>query len=256
MGKNSIEFENKNVSSYKIGSLLILEVKQDAFNSLINVIDSFQMLDWFKAVSEEKSLKGLLIIGEENVYCEQAYTQFLSDISGERISSDHKNAIQKLKGNNKRHIQINMLNNFARMFIENNKLIITAVAGSVSSPFWGLSLVSDLRIATINSMFHLTDKLYNLYPGLLPFCLMKHIGLSGTQRILYTKEFIDVYEALSLGLINSLVDKDNYKSASINYSINVLEYEHKYFRNVKKLITYNLLEQYEQYKLNEQFMVE
>ena len=244
-----IEFENENISSRKVGSILVLELKREAFHLIIDLDESFEMLDWFNLISKDKGIKGLLIIGDQNAYCDEAYAQYLSEVTGEKILPDKKHAIKSFKEKNKREIEINMLNNFTRMFIENPKIIIAAMSGCVASPFWGLSLVADLRIAAENTEFHLSDKLYDLYPsGALPFFLKKHIGLSKTQEIIFTKDKITAAEARSLGLLNGLVSKDNFKSDSISYANKILEYDYEYFKNAKILIQHSLLEEYNRYQ--------
>ncbi len=251
----SIEFENENFLSYKVDSIIVLEVKQDSFHSIVDIEESFKTLEWFELVKVNKNTKGMLIIGNKDVFGEEAYTKLMTEITGEEILPYKQHPVRKFKEENKRYILINMINNFARMIIEFPKIIITAVDGSIASPFWGLSLASDLRIATENTEFHLSDKRFNLHPGgALPFFLVRHIGLSRTQEIIYTRDKIDPNEALSLGLVNCIINKNHYKSDAINYANNVLEYEREYYKNAKKLIHNFTIKEYEDYLESEQKM--
>lgn len=244
-----LEFEFDDIKSYKVGSLVILEPKTDGFHTLLNVDESFEIIQWLDLAGKDKTVKGILFIGNENCFCDKAYAKHLSDLTGENINHDEPRIVKKIIDDKKRSIQINMLNNYIRKIIETPKMFIIALTSCVVSPFFGLSLAADYRIASPDLIIHLNSKEYGLHPsGGIPFFMIKHVGLSKTQEILYNQRYMDASTAKYLRLINHLTSLTNYRNDVISHTIEMLEStNYEYFFYTKQLINYKLLEEFESY---------
>ena len=244
-----VEFELENIKSSKVGSIIILEPKSDGFQSLLNIEENIELLEWFDFVGQDQSVKGILFIGDEYCFGDYAYAKHLKSLTGEDILPEEPRIVKKIVDHKSRSIQINMLNSFIRKIVELPKMIFVALSHCVVSPFWGLSLAADYRIANPNLLVHLNSKEYGLHPsGGVPFFMKKQLGLSKTQEILYGEKILDVKTLKNLGLINKLTSDNNYRHDAISITNNILESTNlEYFYYTKQLVNFRLLKEFESY---------
>ena len=244
----TIEFDYEDIKSFRIGSLIVLEPKTDAVKTLFNFDESFDIMDWMNMVANDNSIKGILFIGNEECFSDNVYTIYISSITGQHIDSKNSNLVKEFVDRRKREIQINMLNNYIREIIKFPKMFFIALTGCVVSPFFGVSLVSDFRIANPNLLIHMNSKEYGLHPsGGVPLFLMKHIGFSKTQEILYSQRFIDSSEANKLGIIN-YITSDNFRNDALSIAVKIINSTNvEYFRYTKQLVNYKLLDEFNAY---------
>jgi len=237
------------IKSSKIGSLVILEPKTDGFHTLLNVGESFELIEWLDMAGKDKSVKGILFIGNENCFCDNAYAKHLATLTGENINPEEPRPVKKIIDDKKRSIQINMLNNYIRKIIETPKMFFVALTNCVVSPFFGLSLAADYRIASPDLLIHLNSKEYGLHPsGGVPFFMVRQLGLLKTQEILYNQRYMDALTAKNLGLINHLTSSNNYRSDAISQAIEILEStSYEYFFYTKQLINHKILKEFQVY---------
>ncbi len=253
-----LEFEFDDIKSYKVGSMVVLEPKTDWFQTLLNVDESFELIEWMDLAGNDKSVKGILFIGNEDCFCDKAYARHLSTFSGENINPDEPRIVVKITDSKKRAIQINMLNNYIKKILETPKMFLISLTGCVVSPFFGLSLAADFRIASPDLIIHLNSKEYGLHPsGGIPLFMEKQVGLSKTQEIIYNQKYIDALTAKNLGLINHLTSSKNYKNDVISYSLDLLDStSYEYFFYTKQLINNKLIKEFTNYaKLESNFAV-
>ena len=244
-----LEFDYEDIKSFRIGSLMVLEPKKDAFNTLFNFDESFDIMDWMDLVKDDNSIKGILFISNEICFSDEAYVRYISSITDQHIDPQHPKFITKFIDSRKREIQINMLNNYIRKIIEFPKIVFMAITDCVVSPFFGISLATDFRIANPNLVIHLNSKEYGLHPsGGVPFFLMRHIGLSKAQEILYSRRFIKSSEANELGIINYLTSENNFRKDALSFAIEIINSTNvEYFYYTKKLVNYKLLSEFNSY---------
>lgn len=245
----TIEFDYEDIKSFTLGSLVVLEPKTDAIKTLFNFDESFDLMDWIDLVGKDNSIKGILFVGNEECFSDNVYTKYISSISGQEINSQNPKFITEFIDPRKRQIQINMLNNFIRKIIAFPKMVFISLTGTVVSPFFGLSLAADFRIAHPNLKIHLNSIEYGLHPsGGVPIFLKKHIGISKTQEILYSQRFINTSDAKGLGLLNMLTSPDNYRNEALSIAVDIINSSSvEYFYHTKKLVSYNLLNEFNAY---------
>lgn len=244
----TIEFDYEDIKSFRVGSLIVLEPKTDAIKTLFNFDESFTLIDWMDMIGKDTSIKGILFIGNKECFSDNVYAKYISSITGQHIDSEHSKFVTEFVESRKREIQINMLNNYIREIIKFPKMFFIALTDCVVSPFFGISLVSDFRIANPNLVIHLNSKEYGLHPsGGVPLFLTKHVGFSKTQELLYSRRFIDSSEAKELGIIN-YITSDNYRNDSLSIAIEIINSTNaEYFRYTKKLVNYKLLSEFSSY---------
>ncbi|MHA1269347.1 MAG: enoyl-CoA hydratase/isomerase family protein [Candidatus Helarchaeota archaeon] len=105
------------------------------------------------------------------------------------------------------------IHDYFNMIEEFPKVLIAAVDGYAVGGGCELSLVCDLRIATKRSEFGLPE----LNLGTLPGAggtqrLIKLIGLSRAKQMILLGEYISAEKAYDYGLVNFLVDVDDFES--------------------------------------------
>lgn len=247
--KMTVEFENQNYRSSRIGSLVVLETKTDGFQSLVKIEDNMELFNRLDFINQDKSIKGILIIGKENNFGDEAFAKHLATMTGEMVDPKNPTVVKKIVDSSKRTIQINILNGYIRKFIEMPKMLFVALSGCIVSPFWGMSLAADFKIGSIDFSVHLNSKEYGLHPsGGVPFFMIKHIGLSKTQEMLYGEKYINAETLKSLGFINRVISADNFRDDAISVAFDILESTCcEYFYYTKQLININLLKDFDNY---------
>jgi len=75
--------------------------------------------------------------------------------------------------------------------------------------------------------------------------MIKQLGLSKTQEILYNQRYLDALTAKNLGIINHLTSSNNYRSDAISQAIEIIEStSYEYFFYAKQLINHKILEEF------------
>jgi len=109
--KKELKFEFDDIKSFKLGSLVVSEPKTDAFNTLLNIDESFELIEWLDMAGKDKSVKGILFIGNDICFSDKVYSKHLATLTGEFINPEEPRVVKKIIDDKKRSIQINMLNN-------------------------------------------------------------------------------------------------------------------------------------------------
>jgi len=84
--KNNIEFELESIKSHKVGSLVVLEPKTDTFQIFNNITNTIKLYECFDYVSNDETIKGILYLGDEHCFGEEAYARLLKSLTGENIN--------------------------------------------------------------------------------------------------------------------------------------------------------------------------
>lgn len=250
--KIEIVFEDDFLKTGKEGSLVYLEIKQDGFKFVTNIDEGFKFLSWLESVKEDDAIKGILIIGNEYSFCEQAYYDFIVSISDRSIEGSETAEIFKFVHHKTRLRQINILHNIILNLMKLPKLVISAVAGSVVTPFASLVLGTDFRIGTHDTEFKFTHKNFGLFPaGGLPLFLSESVGTSKAQEIMFKNEPLNADYLFKLGILNSIIEGD-FKDEAIKNSINLISDDHRVISGTKKLINHsrlNVLDDYFKFEM-------
>jgi enoyl-CoA hydratase/carnithine racemase len=197
-------------------NLAVISFKSGAFELITSLNDSQVMMDFIRDAEYEPSVKGLLLLNEPGCLGEQAYDQFIRSILKEDDtleSKDYPVFLQK----NTRFRQIFILNKFIRYLSGYHKLVIAGMGSTIVTPFMGVALVADMRIASPHGMFSLAHRKYGLHPsGAIPFFLTHYLGHSKAIEIQLTDR-ISAEESFRLGLVNQILPADNFTQNCIRY---------------------------------------
>jgi enoyl-CoA hydratase/carnithine racemase len=197
-------------------NLAVISFKSGAFDLITNLVESQVMMDFIRDAEYEPSVKGLLLLNEPGCMGEQAYDQFIRSILKEDDtleSKDYPVFLQK----NTRFRQIFILNKFIRYLSGYHKLVIVGLGCTMVTPFMGVALVADMRVASPYGVFSLAHRKYGLHPsGAIPFFLTHYLGHSKAIEI-QLSDRISAEESFRLGLINQILPADNFTQNCIRY---------------------------------------
>lgn len=254
MNDSKLKIETDVIRTHVSDSLAILEVKKDAFSMMTEIREGFTILNWYKDIKNNNSIKGVLLFGKSNLLSETPYKRFLSNISEKGLEELELQNLDSLN-TTERKKQINMLNNFTRNILEFPKMIISFLDGCVVTPFIGSILATDMKLATKQTTFSFLHKKFGLHPtGALPFFLTACIGFTRAKNLLYTKDELNAEELLSLGLIDEIISPKNIDEV-IEYAKTVVEKNSETFKTTKELANKIFYDQYQSFMELESQMV-
>ena len=197
-------------------NLAVISFKSGAFELITSINESQVMMDFIRDAEYEQSVKGLLLLNQPDCLGELAYDQFIRSILKEDDtleSKDYPVFLQK----NTRFRQINILNKFIRYLSGYHKLVIAGLGSTMVTPFMGVALVADMRLASPHGVFSLAHRKYGLHPsGAIPFFLTHYLGHSKALEI-QLSDRISAEESFRLGLVNQILPAENFTQNCIRY---------------------------------------
>jgi len=227
--------------------LAILRIKKDAFKNIVSIDKNREMHAWLENINNIKEIKTILIITDEFALSEINYYNFLAHISGKKPEDLSPEETRIMVETTERAIEINSISNYVRQFIKLNKLIISCFSGEVVTPFFGLSLLTDLRFGSENMTFLLSHLKYGIHPsGLLPLMLPKHIGYGKAMNYLISGGKINAVEAFKLGLLSRVFSKANFEKQCIEEAKRISLNSQNVISSTKELF-YNFNNELEDY---------
>jgi len=131
------------------------------------------------------------------------------------------------------------------------KPVIAAMNGHALGGGFGLSASADIRLITKDAKIGFPAvRLGAILPIGCTLRINALIGSGKTKELLLTGRLIDSREALQLGLVNKVVDKENLLLEAMNYAEDILAGSDEALRLTKELTNQQLLVEIAQYTLN------
>lgn len=93
------------------------------------------------------------------------------------------------------------------------KVVIAAVQGHAIAGGCGLATVCDLSISTSEAKFGYSEVKIGFIPAIVSVFLLRKIGEAKSKELLLTGSILSADEAQSYGLINQVVEKENFKKS-------------------------------------------
>lgn len=209
-------------------NLAIILFKPGAFEFITSISDSQVMMDFIRETEYNHDVKGLLLLSEPGCLGEEAYDVFIRSILHEDESLKDRDVPSFLQKNT-RFRQINILNRFIRYLSGYHKLVTVGLSSTMVTPFMGVALVADLRLASPNAAFSLAHRKYGLHPsGAIPYFLTHYLGHSKAMEV-QLSDRVTAEEAFRLGLVNQILPADDFNR-------NCLRYIHIYLANYRSTL--------------------
>ncbi len=195
--------------------LAVVTFKSEVFDMITSLTESQVMMEFIREAEYDRSVRGLLLLNHPGCMGEQAYGRFMRSILKEAGDNDPDvpDFIQK----NTRFRQITILNKFIRFLAAYRKPVIAGIGCTLVTPFMGVALVADFRLASPNAVFSLAHSKYGLHPsGGLPYLLTHYLGHSRAMEV-QLSERITADEAFRMGLVSQILPADHFRENCIRY---------------------------------------
>jgi len=208
--------------------IAILRLKENLLFHIQDLKVRDSLLSYFDEVSEDASVKVMIIIPFHENECRMKYMEF------------YKHIIEKKYDQNTIYRLYNVINQIILKITSLNKMVIHAISGQVMCLFMNLSLACDYRIAAESTIFQ------NCYLdlGLLPkggsaYFLSRRLGLGKAYEILLLREEITAEEACEWGLINKVVPDDRLEESALALARRFAQRPARTIEGLKRLLHFS-----------------
>jgi len=200
------------------------------FNSPPNNFISLQALEefqWaFRELDADNECRAIVLAAEGKVFCAGA------DFSAGQAEGIDPNQV---------------LSNFysvAMTLFETKKTMVAAVQGAAIGAGFGLSLLADFRIACPETIFSANFTRLGIHPGFgMSITLPRIVGVSNAELLFYTGRRINGSEAMKMGLLSDLVERDEVLTSAIELANEIASCAPLAVQNTKATMRMNLAEQ-------------
>lgn len=249
---SNLNFEEEYIEGRVEAPLAILKIKKNGFQYLSSIDKNNFIFEWYNAINNLKEIRTILILNDEDCFSSKNYHDYLSSISGNDFKNTDISEIAPKLNSRERAIEMNMFSNYARKLLRVKKLLIFCGAGEIVTPFFGLSLIADLRFVSDKMYYSLEHQKYGIHPsGLLPFFLPKFVGQGRAMKILLSKETISAEKAFELGLVEKILSHNNFEEQCIAEARQISSIPQNVVCTTKNLV-YNFSKELEDYILKEE----
>ncbi|MCU0370144.1 MAG: enoyl-CoA hydratase/isomerase family protein [Bacteroidales bacterium] len=241
--------DNKYFEASVQDNLAIVSLKSEAFELITSITESQVMMDFIRDAEHDPAVRGLLLLNRPDCLGEQAYDRFIRSILAEDESLDKKDVPTFLE-KNVRFRQINILNRFIRFLAGYHKLVIAGIGCTIVTPFMGVAMVADIRLASPYGSFSLAHRKYGLHPsGGIPFFLTHYLGHSKALE-LQLSDRITAEEAFRFGLVNQILPADHFPENCARYVQSYLNHYRSTLSTTKRLNNFKnrWLEEYQKHE--------
>ena len=232
--------ENLTTNFYEItikDELAFLLFKNDVFELFCNRDHSDSLFEILNNLQQDNKIKALLFLNEPECFGEKGYDNFLNNLMFKETKSENSESLN-FDDKKLRIKEIIIMNRFVEYIANYKKLCFTVLSGGVVTPFFGLSLATDIRFATEDTNFYLAHNKYGLHPsGGLPYFLVHQLGYNKAIELMFSEK-ITAKEALDLGLINKIVSKENYLNLVVDEIKKFTKYNNSTLKSTKRLASY------------------
>src|SRR5580693_1193834 len=152
-----------------------------------------QLRDHFAALRFNDEVRAIIVTGEGRAFCTGA------DV-GRMQRGGLRSERERMQGGS---------HAFLRTLHAIEKPVIAAVRGPTVGIGWSIALACDLIVASETARFSQIFRRIGLAPdGGAIWFLTRRLGLARAKELVFTARFVEAQEALSLGLVNHVVEDD------------------------------------------------
>ena len=214
--KFTYEYEDGEVMRYIRDEIAVIKLKGNVFGGMTDLEIVEENFSSYDALQEDSRVKALLIVNEHGIFGEEAYREFLTEISGKRTSEDELQNFLELDKWIFRTREIRVLQRLVMKTLNFRKICVYGLQGTVVTPFFGLSLAADFRFATEDMRFSLSHANYGLHPsGALAFFLPRYLPQNQATTLLLQGGEISAEQALERGLITAILPRKDFEAHCI-----------------------------------------
>jgi 2-(1,2-epoxy-1,2-dihydrophenyl)acetyl-CoA isomerase len=209
--------------------IIIFRFKQNLLLRTTDLRAMFAILNYLSLVSENDSIKVLVIFGSPQ------------ETSFKEIVQFHRRVLETGLDEGSIRRVYNAIDQFVLRIMELKKMVIHADTRKSTSLSLNVSLACDYRIVPANTVF----KNFHLDLGLAPkggsaFFLTKMIGPRRAYKTLLSEEEITAQEALRIGIVDKVVALSDLEEVALKTAQHFAQKPAGALSGVKKLLNYSM----------------
>ncbi|MCB2218902.1 MAG: enoyl-CoA hydratase/isomerase family protein [Bacteroidetes bacterium] len=222
---------------YSNDDIAFIEIKEKVFDLITDVQLSETLLQLINDIDHKQDTKALLFYNHPDSFSDAQYDRFINRVlEKEKVHQDGRPNITE---RNVRFREINILNTLIKRIGAVQKIVVSALQGSVVTPFVGAAMVADFRYAAEGTILSMIHNKYGLHPaGGLPYFLSHTVHHSKALE-LQLQDQITAEEALENGLLNKILPRENFKDHLIHEIHKITVKPYSTIRDTKRLTNYS-----------------
>lgn len=237
--QSAFEYEDGEVRRYIEGEVAVIKLRGNVFGGMTDLESIDDHFSHYDVIENDETVKGLLIVNEHGIFGEDAYRDFLTEVSGQDLTSAGIKGTLDFDKWIFRTREIRILQRLVLRLLDFNKICICGLQGTVVTPFFGWSLAADFRFASEDMCFSLSHVEYGLQPsGGLVFFLPRYVGQGKAFELLCRGGRICAEEALDLGLITAILPKEDFELHCVEEARKLADVDQNVLKTTKHLFHY------------------
>ncbi len=174
----------------------------------------------FKGAEDDERVKAIILRANGDAFCAGADLQYLQDLQTNsfeqnRLDSDH-------------------LKDLLMQIYESKKVVISQVHAPALAGGCGLAIVCDFTFAAPQATFGYTEVKIGFVPAIVMVFLLRKVGEGKAKQLLLGAPTISAEEALAMGLIHFVRDKDSLDQEVTAFALRLIENNSAYAMGVTK----------------------
>lgn len=199
-----------------VDGIACVHLKRGAFILGTDLDEKKHLFDMFEGLGQSDEVKAVLVFNTPEAFAEQEHQHFVESLKNLQASA-------RLEATTLLERQDNALTQYALLAVRYKKLLVSCLVGEIATPFFGLSLISDLRLVLPTTCFCLSHVALGVPPaGGLGFLLPQYVGQGYAAQYLLTGGRIPAERAEELGLIQAILARDTFEQDCISWVQQVL----------------------------------
>lgn len=215
-------------SAKRFEDVIVLRLKENLLLQATDLGARDTVLNYLDLISETLSIKVVLIISDSmKKGCDEYFDFFNRALKHWDLMDVHRIH--------------NVFTQIILKIVELKKIVVHANRGCVISLFLNLSLACDYRIVADDTVFQNPFLKLGLVPmGGGAFFLSRMIGAGKAYRILLSGNDITAHEAMTLGVVDEVVDSEKLEAAALAAARRFAQNPARSLAGVKRLINYSM----------------
>lgn len=229
MSKEKIDQEYECFTANSLENIAIIHFKEHMLFHATDLSARDSVLGYLDGVSEDDSIKVVLLVSSSKKRDQKDYFDFYSQISKWKYDLG---PFYRL---------CNVIDQFILKIVGLDKFVIHVSSGDIISLFFNVSLACDYRIIAENTVFHNPYLDLGFLPkGGGPFFLSRMLDSWKTYEVLLLKRQITAQEALELALVDKIVSVTELEQTAIKVAEDFRKIPLSTISGIKRLKNYSL----------------
>ena len=199
------QFVNYSVSDRIATITLNRPEKRNALNAQVVT----ELKNAFGKAADDDSAKVVILSAEGDAFCAGADLAYLQELQ--------KNTYEENLADS------NHLKELFQQIYTHPKVVIAKVQGHAIAGGSGLATVCDFSFTAPHAMFGYTEVRIGFIPAIVMVFLLRKIGEGKSKELLLSGELIDADTAVSMGLVNKVVEADALNQTVTDFALNLVK---------------------------------